>query len=330
MKKLSVIQIQLLHLLADGACHSGIDLGLKLGVSRTAVWKQVKQLTQLGVPVISIRQQGYRLPAPLILLTEQAIRHYLDVHQLSQAFNLHILESVDSTNHYLKQVPLSSAIDVCCAEIQTAGRGRFSRSWHSPFGENIYCSLRWHFDCDLSFLSGLSLVVSLAVVATLAELGLTDHIRIKWPNDVLWFAKKVCGCLIEISAEGNGGADVIIGIGLNVNSATQENLLPDQPWGSLYEMCGHHFDRNQLLALLIMQLQKHIQQFIDQGFSVFQAQWQRVDYLKNQMITVSQPSGSLTGTANGINAAGQLKLIDSQGNIHYLSSGDTSLQKQLN
>ena len=326
MKKLSDIQIKLLDLLSDGCCHSGNALGTTLGVSRTAVWKQIKQLTQNGIAIESLPTQGYRLPTPLILLSEPRVEHNLTRLNFNHPTRLHIFSSINSTNHFLKTLAPSPGLDVCSAETQTEGRGRFGRSWHSPFGENLYCSIRWHFDCDISALSGLSLVVSLAVMDTLNEFGITENIGIKWPNDILWLTKKLCGCLIEINAESNGGAEVVIGIGLNANSATVENPLPDKPWCSLYEITGQYFDRNKLLATLICQLHKHINTFVCKGFPEFMDRWHQVDYLQGKLITVTHPLGTLSGVAKGINEYGQLILLDEEGAVHYLSSGDTSLQ----
>lgn len=331
MKKLSDTQIKLLAALADGNCHSGTELGLALKVSRTAIWKQIKQLSHLGLAIQRLPQQGYRLPTPLTLLNEKAIRQQLQLRQFNKSLNLQLFAALDSTNRFLKDLALSTDIDICCTEMQTAGRGRFGRSWYSPFGENIYCSSRWHFDSDLSHLSGLSLVVSLAILAALDEFGIRDGIRVKWPNDILWHHKKLCGNLIEVVAESNSSAEIIIGIGVNVNSDSLQQVSlsqtpPDKAWCSLYDISKTYIDRNQLIASLIIQLEQFLNEFMQQGFVAFMSKWQQVDYLQGQMITVSQPTGHLSGTAAGVNEMGQLILIDEKGNRHYLSSGDTSLR----
>ncbi len=255
------------------------------------------------------------------MLNKAIILQNLQAASFNKPVHVHVVDSLDSTNCFLKDLPASGAIEVCCAEMQTQGRGRFGRYWHSPFGENIYCSTRVHFDCDLSQLSGLSLVVSMAVLAMLEQAGVGDDVRIKWPNDVLWHDKKLCGNLIEVMVS----SDVVIGIGLNVNSMVNEQALIDKPWCSLYEITGHHFDRNTLIAQLIIKLDQHLNQFMTHGFASFISQWQEIDYLHGQLITVSQPSGNLCGKANGVNEAGQLILIDETGLVHYLSSGETSL-----
>jgi BirA family biotin operon repressor/biotin-[acetyl-CoA-carboxylase] ligase len=141
-------QITLLNILGDGACHSGSALGHALGITRSAIWKQINQLIDFGIPIKSLPQQGYQLPNKLILLDEQRMAEHLVVHNLATPFNLHLFTSIDSTNRFLKDLPVSNRLDVCCAEIQTQGRGRFGRQWHSPFGENIYCSSRWDLNYD--------------------------------------------------------------------------------------------------------------------------------------------------------------------------------------
>ena len=255
------------------------------------------------------------------MLNDSSIQQHLKSAGFKKPIYVHVLESVDSTNQFLKELSASNAIDVCCAETQTHGRGRFGRDWCSPFGENIYFSMRYHFDSPLSQLSGLGLVVSMAILAVLNETTLCKDVCIKWPNDLLWQGKKLCGNLIEAIGKHHDGTDVVIGIGLNVNSTAI-----DKPWCSLYEITSAHFNRNTLIAKLIIQLDHHIQQFCRFGFSSFIPNWKKTDYLYGQRITVTQPTRYLSGTANGVNDAGQLILIDEAGIVHYLSSGDTSLQ----
>lgn len=328
MKQFSSTQQRLLQLLGDGVCHSGNELGQALGISRTAIWKQINQLVGLGVSIKTLAQQGYQLNSPLLLLNEQRIKEHLALLNNNSPINMHVFSSVDSTNRYLKDLPASPALEVCCAEQQTQGRGRFGRQWISPFGENIYCSSRWNFNCDLSRLSGLSLVTSLSVLTTLNELYSSSDFKIKWPNDIFWKDKKICGCLIEISAESNSNAQVIIGIGLNTNTDTQNQPLPDKPWCSLFEITHQQYDRNIIIAKLLFNLKKYITTFLHYNLDAFMDEWSRSDYLAGKHITVTQSLKSISGIAQGINHSGQLVLKDNEGVIHYCSSGDTSLQSQ--
>ena len=266
----------------------------------------------------------------MILLDTNIIHQQLAINNFKKPTEFHLFTSIDSTNRWLKELPPGNAIAICCAEMQTAGRGRFGRHWHSPFGENIYCSIRWHFDCELSRLANLSLVVSLAILATLKQVGVSsEHIRVKWPNDILWYHKKLCGSLIEVVAEHKNGVDVIIGIGLNVNSITDEQPLPDKLWCSLLDITGNYTDRNLVIAQLIIQIDHFFNEFMLQGFAGFIKKWHSMDYLQDQMITVSNPTGLLSGRSQGVNEIGQLVLVDEAGVTHYLSSGDTSLHSEF-
>ncbi|MGL5742503.1 MAG: biotin--[acetyl-CoA-carboxylase] ligase [Legionella sp.] len=319
-------QLTLLQLLGDGACHSGSELGAVLGVTRSAIWKQIHHLIELGIPIRRIPHQGYQLANQLILFNQDQMTAHLMSHKPSAPFNLHLLTSIDSTNRYLKDLPISDRVEICCAEIQTQGRGRFGRQWHSPFGENIYCSSRWNLNYDLIKLSGLSLITSLAVLATLRDFKITSDIKIKWPNDILWTDKKLCGSLIEIMAESNSTVQVIIGIGLNVNTDTQNHPLPDKPWCSLYEITQHHFDRNLLIAKLLVNLEQYLNRFIHHDLNSFMDELNQSDYLIGKNITVSQSLKTFSGIACGINHLGQLIVEDEFGEKHFLYSGDTSLQ----
>ncbi|PWY54218.1 biotin--[acetyl-CoA-carboxylase] ligase [Legionella qingyii] len=320
-------QLTLLQLLGDGRCHSGSELGAAIGITRSAIWKQINQLIESGIPVERIRHQGYQLPYPLILLKKEHIMEHLTLQSQLTPFKVHVVTSIDSTNRYLKDLPPSNNVDICCAEIQTQGRGRFGRHWHSPFGENIYCSSRWNLNYDLTKLSGLSLVASLAILATLNELDVSYNIKIKWPNDILWTHKKLCGSLIEILAESNGNIQVIIGVGLNVNTDTQNHPLPDKPWCSLYEITKQYFDRNVLIAKLIINLERYLTKFIHHELNCFMDEWNKSDYLFGKKIKVTQSLDTLSGVACGINQLGQLILQDESGTKHFLSSGDTSLHE---
>ena len=325
---LSQSQLTLLQLLGDGCCHSGSSLGTVLGVTRSAIWKQINHLMALGIPIKRIPHQGYQLPQKLILLNKQKIIEELSLQKGSTFFNVHLFKSIDSTNRYLKDLPHSDAVDICCAEMQTEGRGRFGRKWYSPFGENIYCSSRWNTSYDLAKLSGLSLVSSLAVLATLREFNISSDIKIKWPNDILWFDKKIGGILIEILAESNSNVQIIIGIGLNVNSDTKNHPALDKEWASLYEITKKYYDRNEFLGKLMINLERYLTQFINNGLSIFLEEWNNFDYLAGKNISVTQPSQIISGVSCGINPLGHLILQDKLGINHVLSSGDTSVSSR--
>src|SRR3990167_8663455 len=188
------------------------------------------------------------------LLEPNKIHAYLKQFNFKTPYTLHCLSTIDSSNRYLNELPPNPKLIFCCVEEQTAGRGRFGRTWHSPFGENIYCSGRWRLNHDLKDISGLSLVVGLAIIESLKNYAGEETILIKWPNDLMWKNKKLGGILIELNNQHHGIIDLTIGIGLNVNSQQHAMALSDKPWCSLLQMTGDVLDRNPLIAGIIVYL----------------------------------------------------------------------------
>lgn len=329
MKIFSPLQSQLLQILSDGHWHSGAQLAKQFQVTRTTIWKHIKQLSELGISIISAPKTGYQIHPPMIPLNAAQIDTYLKQHDFHDLIDLFVFASIDSTNRFLKTMAFEkNSLVICCSETQTEGRGRFGRHWYSPFGENIYCSIRLKLNCDLFSLSGLGLVISLSIMQVLHSLTNTSEIQIKWPNDLIWQGKKLCGTLIEIIAESHGYTDVVIGIGLNVNSNTVQDTTPNRPWCSLSEITGCLLDRNHIIAWLIKHIRQNMTEFTTHGFVKFIPEWEKYDYLCDRAITVSHQSKIMHGIAKGVTETGQLILRDYEGTTHFLSSGDTSLSQQ--
>jgi len=239
---------------------------------------------------------------------------------------IEISDSLTSTNDYLKSQKPTRKIQVCLAEEQTAGRGRFDRAWQSPAGQNIYLSLRYPFQKPINELVGLSLVVSLAIVSACQLLKLPQAISVKWPNDVVCAGKKLAGSLIEIQAQADM-ASVIIGIGINVNMQHDNENKIDQPWTSLSNILGDVIDRNFLIANLLNTLFSYMQRFEAHGLKNFIDEWRLVDGLFDKIITLSLIDGEISGVAKGINELGQLVLVSEDGVARAYSSGEVSIKK---
>jgi len=156
----------------------------QLGLSRAAVWKQVHGLARWGVEIDTERALGYRLAGGLDLLDEGRLRAALAG---SPASNIPLLlhDTLPSTNaQLLARIGTGQGGGVCLAEHQSAGRGRRGRSWHSPFGRNLYLSVAQAYDSGPATLAGLSLAIGAAVAVRLSGLGVPD-LSLKWPNDLL-------------------------------------------------------------------------------------------------------------------------------------------------
>ena len=161
------------------------------------------------------------------------------------------LEEVDSTNRYLHDyVPAEGEeATLCIADYQTSGRGCGTNHWESERGKNLLFSLLIHpQDIAARDQFHISMAVSLAVCEALMAYGIED-VSVKWPNDIYWRDKKICGILIENRLAGSFIRDSIIGIGLNVN---QQQFLSDAPNPvSMCQILGHEVDREQVLRRII-------------------------------------------------------------------------------
>ena len=320
--KLNPTLIKLVSILSDGQYHDGTSIGDVLAITRGAVWKAIKKLTAYGIQINSIKGKGYALIEPLVLLNEKSIKKNLD-----HAIAVDVFETIDSTNAYLKKFFHSMKPSVCLAETQSSGKGRLQREWYSPFGKNIYLSCLYPFQHDVSTLSGLSLVVSLAIVETLKSYNLVKPAFVKWPNDVMCDSKKLCGSLIELQAETHGSCCAVIGIGMNVNMLSDEKNHITQPWISLREIAGEYIDRNQLCVSLLNNLFAYLQQFAAKGFPSFMEKWKEVDYLRGQTIQLVNAKKKISGNVKGIDQHGHLLMKLDDGTLQSFSSGDTSIEK---
>ncbi len=323
-----------LRLLADGKFHSGTALAEQLKISRSSVWKAMDFLKSLEIPLQAVSGRGYRWVNPVELLNKSEIINQLS-QKAHQAFKrIDVVNVIPSTNDYLIQrlahdIPSGS---VCIAEAQTAGRGRMGRTWQSPFGAHMYLSFYWRFPCKLHNLSGLSLVIGLSVIQALQEqLLLPEGIGIKWPNDIWFGAKKLCGILIETMSNAASNlnedvSDVVIGIGMNVKTPTP--LTQEQNWTDLYSVCGVALSRNQLIASVLNTLVPMLACFQEEGFSAFAQLWAKYDLLYDKKIELSTPKQKQQGIAQGVNERGELcvKIGDSLKAIRY---GEISVRPEI-
>lgn len=319
-KSLPVNLKNMLGILHDGNFHSGEALGRKLSITRSAVWKFISQLETLGIQVNSVKGRGYCLQDPLILLNIDNIKHYLTAESYKMIKSLEVLDIVSSTNDYLKQVTSTPAFVI--AEKQTLGKARMGRSWTSPFAKNIYLSGNWLFHYDLSYLSGLSIMLGLAVIYALQKLNIPE-LMLKWPNDIMFGSKKLGGILVEIIAEAHGITNVVYGIGLNVHEAPSNYTAT-----SLLDITKQYYNRNQIIAYIINEIINFIPIFQNKGLKPFIETWQSFDMLYNKAISLKQGNITINGLAKGINERGELLLLTSNNDLRSYSSGDTSIEKK--
>jgi BirA family biotin operon repressor/biotin-[acetyl-CoA-carboxylase] ligase len=318
----------LLPLLASGEYCSGQTLADALGVSRTAVWKQLNALSELGLQIESVRGRGYRIPGGIDLLDAARVQAALEPRAAGLLSRLALFETIDSTNAEAMRRAEQGAGPglVCSAEQQTAGRGRRGRTWVSPFARNLYLSLVWEYHQGAAALEGLSLAVGVAVARALASCGLPP-VQLKWPNDVIFQGAKLGGVLLEMTGDAAGTCQVIVGVGLNVAMPGATAADIDQAWTDLETIsAGRRPGRNELLAALLNQLLPLLADFEQAGFGPWREEWLALDAFAGQPVVLHTGALDLTGIARGVDARGALQLETAAAGVQSIFGGEISLR----
>jgi BirA family biotin operon repressor/biotin-[acetyl-CoA-carboxylase] ligase len=317
--------VELAALLNDQAYHSDLSLSRALSLSPSMTQAMLQTLMEYKVPIMYDLKKGYALQAPLTLLDQSIIVPSLKAFNFD---NLFIFESIPSTHVFLKHESKPKAMDLCLAECQTQGRGRFSdRAWYSPFGCNIYLSITYCFKKNTHQLNGLPLVVALSAANVMnVYSNLQESIFIKWPNDLMYRHKKLAGVLIESLNQANGFSKVFISIGINVNLDTsQATHLITQPITSLRDITHRYWNRNALIIQLVGQLLQDLNRFEQAGLSAFMSDWQKKDYFYQKNVIAKCRSQVFRGIAEGVTPLGYLKLKQAHHSSIELSTGEVCL-----
>lgn len=313
--------LPLLRALSDGQFHSGEQLGTNLCLSRSAVWKHVERLRELGVEVHSVTGKGYRLPATFDLLERDTILAFLGGESEGWEDCFEVLFSVGSTNAEAMRLAHEGADRyVILAEHQNRGRGRRGRVWVSPLGANIYFSMVASFQAGIAALEGLSLAVALHVVRAL-ELEGVSGLGVKWPNDILLGGRKLAGILLEVCGDLAGPCKVVIGLGLNIKMPKSMSVLIDQPYTDLSLHLQGRPDRNRIIASLMRQLSLGLEEFTVSGFAPLHSYWDNLDVFRNVMVEVRAGGNVTRGRVLGVNDTGAL-ILETIDGLKVMAGGE--------
>ncbi len=255
---------RLLELLqqSEGYC-SGEALSKKLGITRSAVWKQMKQLREEGYLIHSSSKKGYCLE-----------KGYLNRHEIMEGLQgtkigreLYLSSCVSSTNEWASEMSGQAADgSVFLAECQTKGRGRKGRIWSSPFKEGLFFSVLLYPPIAPFQVMRITLCAGMAVCKGIYDVaGVMPEI--KWPNDIVLDGKKLCGILAEMRAEAERIVHVVIGIGINVNQTSFSEELSSIAT-SLRLHTGREWNRNQLAAAVCSRLEDYVQLLLEDKFLI--------------------------------------------------------------
>ncbi len=320
---------QVFRELADGRFHSGEELAGTLGVSRSAIWKATGSLRELGATLHAVRNRGYRLAHGSEPLDPTRIREHLAREVRDHVASVDSAWSIASTNTILleRPNPPSGTGQVFLAEYQSAGRGRRGRAWLAPPGGAICLSISWTFREAPEDLGALGLVIGVCVLRALKKLGVAGA-TLKWPNDLLIDTRKLGGVLIELRAESQGPACVVIGIGLNVMLGATLLKKIAEAGTEAADLAGAGLkdtSRNDVAAALISACVPGLIDFEREGLKPFIPEWREADALRGRPVNVSAAQGSTKGLARGIDVHGAL-LVETPHGVKRFISGDVSVR----
>lgn len=314
----------LIKLLSSGQFQTGTQLGEQLGISRTAVWKQVQQLSKLGLDVITKKNDGYCLSDSLSILNTDLIQEYLLNNKSKLEFSF--IPVIDSTNLELSRRIANqslSASSLLIAEKQTSGRGRHGKSWQSPYASSISMSISYQMAGGANVLQGLSLAVGVVLAQVLTSHGI-NGVKLKWPNDLYLNNAKLGGILIDLSGDLAGPCNVIVGVGINIFKPSLP-IEVDQPVAYLSDQTSA-IERSVLVADIAIALEKLLLNYAIEGFKPWQDHWNKAHLWTGKKASIITPLKTTEVVLGGVNNLGELEVTYKDGSKGAINSGEVSVR----
>lgn len=297
---------------------SGEDLSEELDTSRAAVWKNIQELRKEGYDIVAVPHLGYKLVSCPDKLLPREIQFGLSTQILGKKIICY--DSLSSTMDVAFQLGMQEAKEgtVVVSESQTKGRGRLGRSWVSPKGKGVYMSIILRPDLFPSSVAQLTLLSAIALCEAVQRVsGLQP--QIKWPNDLLIDNKKLAGILTELSAEMDRIRFVVVGIGVNVNTAP--TMLPSHAT-SLKAQTNQTISRIQLIQEILLRMEEWYTQLKSKGFAPVQERWKKLSLTLGKRIRIHDSYGDIEGQAVDLDKDGGLIIREDSGILVKRMSGD--------
>lgn len=317
---------QILKMLEENRGNSvnGALMAEELSVTRSAIWKNIKQLQKEGHHIDAVPNRGYSLSSSNDILTAESIRPYLKGR--ASNFHLDVRTSVTSTNTLAKEMAAEGAAEgtVIIATEQTEGRGRMGRSFYSPASTGLYLSLILRPKLDIN--DSLLITTSAAVAVAQAIEKLTqDNVQIKWVNDLYMNDKKVCGILTEASLNiENGGLEyAVVGIGINVSTSKFPKDLETIAGSIFTKKPGNQPTTSILAAEVLNNLSDAMDKLTDHSYL---SEYKKRSFLIDKDIYVLRGKEMFTAKAVDVDDRARLVVEYPDKTREALSSGEVSVR----
>ena len=302
---------------------SGEYLSSTLNVSRTAIWKHIKNLKSKGYIIDGISNKGYKLTSSPDLLNKSELLPLIKTSIIGK--NIIHFHDIDSTNIKAKELAQKGIEDgsIIIAEKQTLGSGRFNRKWVSPSG-GLWFTLVLRPTIPPTEAPKITQIAAASIYKTLRDFNINT--TIKWPNDILLNDKKLCGILAEMKCDMDSVHYLILGIGMNINideSDFDENLKSIAT--SLKLQYNKQFERSEILAGFLNHFETLYNKFLynldlsetisicREHSNIFGKQAKLITYNTEEIVTCISLSD-----------AGDLIVKDSTGNEKAVLTGEIS------
>jgi len=316
----------------QGSPISGSLLAKDMGISRVAVWKAAQALIEAGYS-IEAGEKGY-------LLDPKKEKDFLYPWEFGEKENNFFhYKNTSSTMDRARELALKGIEggSVITAEKQSAGRGRYGRTWVSRQG-GLFFSILERPRLAIMDYTLLSLVIQIATARCISSICGKQAV-LRWPNDVYINRRKIAGVMTEISGEGDLITWLSIGIGVNVNNPT-----PSGKATSCAEITGRSLSRREILTGILDEIENVKKTFsstaaYSQGSVSLANEWNSLSDCIGAKVVVFEPeskkenytvedTGSILarGVFAGIDPAGRciLKTEGGKGSL-YFNQGSVSL-----
>lgn len=308
--------------LQPGQYVSGESISQELGVSRTAIWKQIRKLEAAGYRFEASRRLGYRL----ISIPDNLSAAELASRMKSNVFGkeVQLFDTVESTQNIARAAAEEGAAEgtLVIAEQQLNGRGRMGRGWVSPRGKGVWMSMVLRPSLPIHFAPQLTLLTAVALCRSLKRITALP-IGIKWPNDLLIEGKKISGILLESAAEDERLTFVIAGIGISVNLEEDDypvELLEKAT--SLRIAGGKKLDRIDVITDFLQEWEQLYFLYQEQGFSPIVTLWEALSVSLGKPARLITPQGDIVGVPIGLDETGAIRVQLADGSVKPVFSAE--------
>jgi len=302
---------------------SGEHISTRLGISRSAVWKHIKELNNMGYEISASHKEGYQLKKSSNRLLPYEVHKKLRTTFIGK--KMRYLENTPSTIWKGKQLANEGDVKqlhgmVIIAEEQTGGVGRLGRAWVSPAG-GIWITIVLTPKIPVDHVFMVTMASSVAVARAIRkeyDLGAL----IKWPNDIYIGDSKVAGLLLELSAEADTIHYCLLSIGVDVNVAPQELSSVPNAVTSISAELGHDVDRASFLARILREFESRYLLLESGEYEAIIREWKSLSCTLDHRVEIKTMRSTFEGEAIDIDEFGALLIRKDNGKVERVISGD--------